>query len=105
MSEKNVDKIVKIASIVKAQVLNFSPPHFSDKNTNWYSRYLLKVKRDTHLSIAIQNVDPKFIFFIIPEYKNTALAEIKKLTGETTLDLAAIDTSSGYDILKAQKML
>jgi len=105
MSEKKVDKIVKIAAGVKAQVLNFSPPHFSDKNTNWYSRYLLKVKRDTHLSIAIQNVDPKFIFFIIPEYKNTALAEIKKLTGETTLDLAAIDTSSGYDILKAQKML
>jgi hypothetical protein len=52
------------------------------------------VKRDTHLSIAIQNVDPKFIFFLIPEYKNTALAEIKKLTGETTLDLSSIDTSS-----------
>jgi hypothetical protein len=105
MSEKKVDKIVKIAVSVKAQVLNFSPPHFSDKNTNWYSRYLLKVKRDTHLSIGIQNVDAKFIFFIIPEYKNTALAEIKKLTGDTTLDLAAIDTSSGYDILKAQKLL
>ena len=105
MNEKKVDKIVKIASALKAQVLNFSPPHISDKNTTWYSRYLLKVKRDTHLSISIQNVDPKFIFFLIPEYKNTALAEIKKLTGETTLDLSAIDSSSWYDILKAQKLL
>lgn len=105
MSEKKVDKIVKIAGTLKAQVLNFSPPHISDKNTTWYSRYLLKVKRDTHLSIAIQNVDPKFIFFLIPEYKNTALAEIKKLTWETTLDLSAIDSWSWYDILKAQKLL
>lgn len=105
MNEKKVDKIVQIAAKIKAQVLNFSPPHFSDKNTNWYSRYLLKVKRDTHLSISIQNVDPKFIFFIIPEYKNTALVEIKKLTWETTLDLSALDSSSGYDILKAQKLL
>jgi len=105
MSEKKVDKIVRIAWVIKAQVLNFSPPHISDKNTTWYSRYLLKVKRDTHLSIWIQNVDPKFIFFLIPEYKNTALAEIKKLTGETTLDLSSIDTSSWYDILKAQKLL
>ncbi|MCP4523540.1 MAG: sugar phosphate isomerase/epimerase [Candidatus Gracilibacteria bacterium] len=105
MNEKKVDKIVKMAGRLKSQVLNFSPPHFSDKNNLWYSRYLVKVKRDTHLSISIQNVDPKFIFFVIPEYKNTALAEIKKLTGETTLDLASIDVSSGADILKAQKIL
>jgi len=105
MDEKKVDKIVQIAGKVKAQILNFSPPHFSDKNTNWYSRYLLKVKRDTHLAISIQNVDPKFIFFIIPEYKNTALVEIKKLTWESTLDVSALDSSSGYDILKAQKLL
>lgn len=105
MTEKKVDKIVKIASILNSQVLNFSPPHISDKNTTWYSKYLLKVKRDTHLSIAIQNVDPKFIFFLIPEYKNTALTEIKKLTWETTLDLSSIDSSSWYDILKAQKLL
>ena len=43
-------------------------------------KYLLKIKRDTHITIAVQNVEPKFLFFIIPEYKNATLYEIKKVT-------------------------
>jgi len=105
MNEKKVDKIVSIATKLGAQLITFSPPHFSDKNTTWFTRYLLKVKRDTHISMAIQNVEPKFLFFIIPEYKNATLFEIKKVTWDATLDLSNIDASSGMDILKAQKML
>lgn len=105
MSEKKVDKIISIASKVWAQLLTFSPPHFSDKKITWFTKYLLKVKRDTHISIAIQNVEPKFLFFIIPEYKNSSLYEIKKVTWDATLDLSSIDGSSWMDILKAQKML
>jgi hypothetical protein len=86
-------------------VITFSPPHFSDKNSTWFSKYLARVKRDTRLSIAIQNVGSKFIFFIIPEYKNATLSEIKKITGDTALNLIDIDSSSGMDILKAQKIL
>jgi hypothetical protein len=105
MNEKNVDKILSIATKVWAQLITFSPPHFSDKSTTWFTKYLLKVKRDTHISIAIQNVEPKFLFFIIPEYKNATLFEIKKITWDATLDLSNIDGSSWMDILKAQKML
>jgi hypothetical protein len=105
MNEKKVDKIISIATKIWAQLITFSPPHFSDKNISWFTKYLLKVKRDTHISIAIQNVEPKFLFFIIPEYKNSSLYEIKKVTGDTTLDLSSIDTTSWMDILKAQKML
>ena len=105
INEKKVDKIIKIASKLGAQSVTFSPPHFSDKKTTWYTKYLLKVKRDTHMSISIQNVEPKFLFFIIPEYKHATLLEIKKVTGDATLDLSSIDSSSGMDILKAQKML
>lgn len=105
MNEKKVDKIVNIATKLGTQLITFSPPHFSDKNTTWFTRYLLKVKRDTHISMAIQNVEPKFLFFIIPEYKNATLFEIKKITWDATLDLSNIDTSSWMDILKAQKML
>ena len=39
--------------------ITFTPPHFSDKNTSWFSKYLLKVKKDTHISIAVQNIEPK----------------------------------------------
>ena len=105
MNEKKVDKIVVIARKLWVQVITFSPPHFSDKNITWFSKYLLKVKRDTHISITVQNVEPKFLFFIIPEYRNASLYEIKKITWDTTLDLSSIDTSSWMDILKAQKML
>lgn len=105
LNEKKVDKIVKIAGKLKSQLITFSPPHISDKNTTWFTKYLLKVKRDTHISIAVQNIEPKFLFFIIPEYKNSTLYEIKKVTWDATLDLSAIDSSSWMDILKAQKML
>ncbi|MBT3726705.1 hypothetical protein HOG21_03230 [bacterium] len=80
LNEKKVDKIVKIAGKLKSQLITFSPPHISDKNTTWFTKYLLKVKRDTHISIAVQNIEPKFLFFIIPEYKNSTLYEIKKVT-------------------------
>jgi hypothetical protein len=73
MNEKAVDRIIGIATKVNAQVITFSPPHLMDKNTRWFSFYLQKVKKDTNLSIAIQNVEPKFMFFIIPEYKNSTL--------------------------------
>ncbi len=105
MNIKKVDKIIKIASTLWSQLVTFSPPHFSDKNTDWFIKYLLKVKRDTHLSIAVQNIEAKFLFFIIPEYKNATLFEIKKVTWDTTLDLSNIDISSWMDILKAQKIL
>jgi hypothetical protein len=80
MNEKKVDTIINIAKFLQVQVITFTPPHFSDKNTSWFSKYLLKVKKDTHISIAVQNIEPKFIFFIIPEYKNATLYEIKKIT-------------------------
>lgn len=105
MDEKKVDRILNIASQLWVQVITFSPPHFSDKNTQWFSKYLTKMKRELHTSIAVQNVGSKFIFFIIPEYKNATLSEIKKVTGDTSLSLADIDTSSGLDILKAYKIL
>ena len=105
MNEKWVDQIIKIATKLKTQVVNFYPPHFSDKNISWFTNYLIKVKRDSNLSICITNVEPKFIFFIIPEYKNSSLHEIKKITWNTVLDLSSIDTSSWMDILKAQKIL
>ena len=105
MNDKKVDKIIQIAWKLGSQVVTFSPPHISDKNITWFTKYLLKIKREKHISITIQNVEPKFLFFVIPEYKNASLYEIKKVTWDTTLDLSSIDNSSWMDILKAQKML
>ncbi len=105
LNEKKVDKIIKIATKLEAQVVNFSPPHFSDTNTTWYTNYLSRVKKNTHLGISIKNVEPKFLFFIIPEYKNASLLEIKKITGDTSLDVSAIDSASSMDVLKSLSIL
>lgn len=105
MNEKKVDRIMKIAKALWVQVISFSPPHISDKNNVWFTKYLLKIKRDTHLSLSVLNVEPKMIFLIIPEYKNATLTEIKKITWDTALDLSAIDVSSWTDILKARNIL
>lgn len=105
MNEKKVDRIMDIAKFLWVQVITFSPPHFSDKNTRWFDSYLLKIKKDTHLSIAVQNVWAKFIFFIIPEYKNASLLQIKRITWDTTLNLIGLDSSSGVDAVKAHKIL
>ena len=105
ISEKVVDKIVSIALKLQTQNITFTPPNYKDKNVSWYLKYLAKIKRDTHLSISIENVEPKFILFIIPEYKDASLRQIKKITGDTALDISSIDKASGLDILKAQKIL
>ncbi len=105
LNEKKVDMIVSIAQKLNSQVINFAPPHFSDTNITWYTNYLPRVKKSTHLGISIKNVEPKFLFFIIPEYKNASLLEIKKITWDTSLDLSSIDSSSSMDILKALSIL
>lgn len=105
LNEKRVDRIVKLAMKLWSQNITFSPPYISDKNTTWYTKYLSKVKKDTSISISVKNVEPKFIFFIIPEYKNASLFEIKRVTWNTALDIAWVDSASSLDILKAQKSL
>jgi sugar phosphate isomerase/epimerase len=105
LDETKVDKLIEIAQRIWSQVITFSPPHISDKNTKWFRNYLPKVAKWCEISLAIQNVPPKFLFFIIPEYKNSTLDQIKKITGSTTLDIGWIDSSSGIDIMKAQQLL
>ncbi len=105
IDKKKVDHIVNIAKKVWAQSITFSPPHITDKNTSWFSSYLMKVKRDTGLSILIQNIEPKMFLFIIPEYRNNTFTEIKRVTGDTALNIWNLDKSSGIDPLKAQRIL
>lgn len=105
LNEKMVDDIIDLAETLWAQNITFSPPFITDKNKTWYTAYLKEVKKKTNLSISIKNVEPKFIFFIIPEYRNASLSDIKKITWDTSLDISAIDSASSLDIMKAQKVL
>ncbi len=105
MSKKKLEKIVLMAKKLSVQVITVSPPHITDKDTKWFGSDLMKLKRDTHISICVQNVEPKFLFFVIPEYRNATFSQIKTVTWDTTLDILGVDSSSSMDILKAQAML
>ena len=80
VTEAVIDTIVSLAKKLDTQVINFVPPHISDKKTKWFKDYLPKVKKQSGLSIAVQNVEPKFWLFVIPEYKNATFAQIKNIT-------------------------
>jgi len=105
MSKKQLEKVLIIAKKLSAQLITVSPPHITDKDTKWFGQTLANIKRDTHISICVQNVEPKFLFFVIPEYRNATFTQIKSVTGDTTLDILGVDSSSSMDILKAQWIL
>lgn len=100
ISENFIDKILAMAALFQSQVVNFLPPHFSDKNISWYKEYLPKIKKSSSIAISVQNVEPKFLFFIIPARRNASLIEIKKITWDTTFDL-----SNSNDIIKDYQFL
>ncbi|MFA5917072.1 MAG: hypothetical protein WC850_02435 [Candidatus Gracilibacteria bacterium] len=105
LNKTKVNSILDIAKTLGVQVVTFSPPHITDKDTTWFTRYLQEVKNDFDFNIAVQNVESKYIFFIIPKYKNMPLIETKKITGYASLDIANIDNNSSIDIIKAINML
>lgn len=105
MSQQKLNQIILLAEEIGAQVITVTPPHIMDKDTKWFGEWLKKIKTQTGLSICVQNVEPKFLFFVIPEYRNASLEKIKKVTGDTTLDVIDIDASSNMDIMQAQEIL
>jgi len=105
VNERLVDRIVSLAKKIKAQNITFTPPHFRDKNIDWYLKYLKEIKANNNISISIENVDPTFIFLIIPKYRDANLRQIKKITWDTALNISSIDQSSGQDIIKAKNVL
>jgi len=105
LSRQKIDKLVEMAKLFSSQVINFYPPHISDKNADEFIKYLPKIKKDLRISITVQNVEQKFKLFVIPEYKNNNLIELKKITQDTALNIENIDKSSGIDLLKAQNIL
>lgn len=87
ITEWIIEKMVLMSEELQSQVINFLPPHFSDKNISWYKDFLPKLKKEKTISIAIQNVSNEFLFLIIPARKNASLIEIKKITWDTSFDV------------------
>jgi sugar phosphate isomerase/epimerase len=105
MSQEKLKKIMHMAEVLGVQLVTFSPPHITDKDTSWFGESLKNYKKHTHISVCIQNVESKFLFFVIPEYRGATFEKIKNITGDTTLDIVAIENASNMDVMKAQAVL
>lgn len=105
LTKEKIEHIWRIAKALNSQVVNFFPPHISDKNMDFFAESLTKLKKDLKIKITLQNVEQKFMLFVIPEYRNSNLLEIKKITWDTALNLSDIDKSSGIDLNRAQATL
>lgn len=105
MSQEKLKKIMRMAEVLEVQVVTFSPPHITDKDISWFGETLKNYKKQSHLSICVQNVESKFLFFVIPEYRGATFEKIKSITGDTTLDIVAIENAANMDVMKAQAVL
>ncbi|EKD66215.1 MAG: hypothetical protein ACD_49C00060G0057 [uncultured bacterium (gcode 4)] len=106
MDKNSVDFILKMATDLWVKSITFYPPYRLDKDTTWFSTYLPKIKsRNPDISINVMNTEPKTFLFFIPEYKDATLSTIKKITGETTLVVSNVDSSSWIDLLKTFSLL
>lgn len=105
INEDNIEKIIKLTQKLDSQLVVFSPPYFKDSNASWFESYLQKTKKTNSFSVAIKNIEPEFLLLVIPKYKKASLADIKKITWDTALDIWSIDNSSWIDIDKAYRIL
>lgn len=105
MDNEKLEKIIEIAKYIGVEIINFFPPHRGEKDVSWFKKGLKEAQEKNNILISVQNVPLKFIFFIIPEYKNTTLDQIKSITWNASLDIENISLSSGMDIQKATKIL
>lgn len=100
-----VDQISEIATTLNTQVINFYPPNIFDKNSDWYTDYLKRVKKEKRISVAIQNVEQKFKLFLIPEFKNSNIVDLKNITWDTAINIQNLDKQAGLDLPTIQVQL
>lgn len=105
INSEKVDLLIEIAEFTWAKIIRFSPPRITDKDTSWFKSYIGEKQKKTDIVLSVQNVPPKFFLFIIPEYKNSTLDQIKRLTWSVSFDMSAIDISSWIDMIKAEEIL
>lgn len=92
---------VSLATELGVNVINIFPPHRLDKDGTWFNELLPKLKTQyPGIRFAVMNVEPKTFLFFIPEYRDATLDNIKKITGDTALNISKVDPESGVDLIK-----
>lgn len=106
MTKKHAEMILNLAENLGVKVVNFSPPHRSDRDKDWFSEGLkILITKHPNITIQITNAPPKTWLFVISEYGDARPETIKKITSHTALSIANIEPESGVDLMKTFTLL
>lgn len=106
MESKMLEEIFSVAEMVGAKSVNCYPPHRLDKKPQWFPTEIASYqKKYPEISVNIVNVEPKTILWILPEHKDARPDILKKITGNTALDIGHVDESSGMTLIKTLSLM
>jgi sugar phosphate isomerase/epimerase len=107
VTRKQVSDIMMIAEALGVKIVNFTPPHRSDRDKEWFMGENLKTidAKYPNITINIVNAPPKTWLFIISEYGDARPETIKKMTEHTALSITNVEPESGVDLIKTFTLL
>jgi sugar phosphate isomerase/epimerase len=106
MNKKKSTQILLLAESLSVKLVNFTPPHRSDTEKDWFSTGLKSLTTEyPNVTINIVNAPPKTWLFIVSEYGDARPETIKKITEHTALSIENIEPESGVDLIKTFTLL
>ena len=106
MTKKRASQVVMLAESLSVKIVNFTPPHRSDSEKDWFSTGLKDLVNEfPNVIINVINAPPKTWLFIVSEYGDARPETIKKITEHTALSIENIEPESGVDLIKTFTLL
>ncbi len=106
VTKKQSAEILALADTLGVSIVNFTPPHRSDRDKEWFSEGLQTLTaKYPNITIHIVNAPPKTWLFIISEYGDARPETIKKMTAHTALSIENVEPESGVDLIKTFTLL
>lgn len=106
MNKKRATEILLLAESLSVKLVNFTPPHRSDNEKEWFSTGLKDLVTEyPNIVINIVNAPPKTWLFIVSEYGDARPETIKKITEHTALSIENVEPESWVDLIKTFTLL
>lgn len=106
VTKKQSLQIIDTADLLGVKIVNFTPPHRTDREKEWFGEGLKSLSmKYPNITINIINAPPKTWLFIISEYGDARPETIKKMTEHTALSIENVEPESGVDLIKTFTLL
>ncbi len=106
INKKRASEVVMLAESLAVKHVNFTPPHRSDSDKEWFNTWLKDLTTEfQNVMVNIVNAPPKTWLFVVSEYGDARPETIKKLTEHTALSIENVEPESGVDLIKTFTLL